>query len=132
MAYRTFRLYDVRHTEFADFFKELLATLKCRVIEERVMGNELRLIAVNRKRSSMATAILANLFGGSLFLRTRIGIEAYISDYGENISISLAVKPYMSVLDLEDDRAGQAHRERCQRMLEFLAEKIRERYGSLP
>ena len=42
---------NVPHSELADFLKDLLRSLRCEIIEERVLGDQVRLVAVNRKRT---------------------------------------------------------------------------------
>jgi len=119
---------NVPHSELADFLKDLLRSLRCEIIEERVLGDQVRLVAVNRKRMSMITAMLVGLLGGGALLRMRMGVEAIILREAGGARIQLTVRPYLNEMDIAYDRAGTADLERCRRLLDLLILRIQERF----
>jgi len=100
-ASKNIQLHDVRCVAVANFFKDLLASLKCIIIKEESLEDRFYFVAVNRKRTSMATLMLMSLFGG-LLQTSSIGIEVVILENEKGISVNIAVQPYLSEFDLKN------------------------------
>ena len=91
--------------------------------EERV--EEFRILALNRKRTSLITITLMSMFTGYIPQR-RFALELIAHKSGEDVSATLRCTPYLDNVDLEAAAESPEEIGRCEKLLRVFMGRVLE------
>lgn len=109
-----------------DFFIKALEEAKFHILADRVEPGSIRILGVNRERTSHLTSTIFSIIGGYIE-KNRIGIELLARKRDELIEGELRCSPYLSSFDMEVVAEGR-ELEKCRDLLTFFQEKIENEY----
>jgi hypothetical protein len=109
--------------ELKSKFKELLKDANFLIIDEENRGDGLRILAVNRKRTSIMASTLLSIFTGYI-TQTRFAIELIAHKNKEAIKVVLKCVPYIDNVDMEARVETPEDLERCEKLVELFGSKI--------
>jgi hypothetical protein len=108
--------------EFRATFKKLLKDSNFLLMDEK-NRDDLRILAVNRKRTSIMASTLISIFTGYI-PQKRFAIELIAHENKEEIKAVLKCVPYIDNVDM-DARVEEAEElERCEKLVEIFGNKI--------
>jgi len=110
-----------------DFFIKALEGAKFHILAERIEPESIRVLGVNRKRTSHLTSTIFSIIGGYIE-KNRIGIELLARKKGDTIEGDLRCSPYLSNFDMEVVAEGK-ELEKCRDILNFFQDKIKTEYS---
>jgi len=110
-------------------FRGLLDDAGFIIMDEDELGEGFRILAVNRKRTSLMTSTLMSTFTGHI-PRRRFALELTAHESGENLTTTLKCTPYIDSVDLEAVAESLEEIERCKKLLGLFGDRIVELMGS--
>ena len=95
------------------------------IMDEEERGEELRVLALNRRRTSLMSVTIMSMFTGYVPQR-RLALEFIAHRSGEEVSATLRCTPYLDNADLEAVAEGSEEIGRCEKLLGLFADKVLE------
>ncbi|MFP3951942.1 MAG: hypothetical protein ACLFVP_07395 [Candidatus Bathyarchaeia archaeon] len=112
--------------ELHDLFIEILEDAEFQILTDKSSSESIRIIGMNRGRSSQLTSTLFSIIGGYVE-KNRIGVELYAMKKGGIIVGALRCSPYLSSFDMEVSAEGK-DLEKCRNLLRLFRDKIKSEY----
>jgi len=111
-----------------DTFRGLLDDAGFIIMDEEELGEGFRILAVNRKRTSIMTSTLMSIFTGYI-PRRRFALEFTAHESGEGLTALLRCAPYIDNVDMEAAVENPKEVETCESLARLFEDKIIELLG---
>ncbi len=112
-------------------FRGLLDDAGFITMNEEELGEGFRILAVNRKRTSLMTSTLMSIFTGYI-PRRRFALEFTAHESGEGLTVMLRCTPYIDNLDMEAVAESPEEIGRCEKLVGLFGDRIVELMGGGP